>query len=71
MVDRSRVPDVGICSCGKRKFIDRRTARRVARIRAARYGRMDAYPCGDYWHVGHLLPAIVKGEATRGDTYGR
>lgn len=59
------VHHVGTCpSCGKRRYVSKRAAKAV--IRQYR-DRMNAYRCGEYWHVGHLPRPVITGDATRDD----
>lgn len=70
-----RVPEgvapIGRCSsCGKMTFPNRREARRAARKMPAREGRLNAYPCphrDEGWHLGHLPPAVARGDQARSD----
>jgi len=51
---------VGQCpACGKNMYRTRREARN-SRKRNPRE-KINAYPCGDYWHVGHLPPNVRAG----------
>jgi hypothetical protein len=57
---------VGTCAtCGKRCYPSKAHAKKVARsLRGDRSGQhLSAYRCGDtaYWHLGHLLRAVVRG----------
>lgn len=46
--------NLGRCAdCGKVRYETRAKARRAARTRH-RGNRMRAYPCGAYWHLGHI-----------------
>ncbi|HTF10350.1 MAG TPA: hypothetical protein VK659_19455 [Asanoa sp.] len=49
---------------GKVRFPSRKAARRAAR-RHPQFGRMNAYPCGDFWHLGHLPAAVKRGNVGR------
>ncbi|MGH9252131.1 MAG: hypothetical protein ACRD0W_21830 [Acidimicrobiales bacterium] len=74
--DRSRVVYDGNCAksgpgAGKRIYRSRKAARKAARLYRPRSDRMDAYPCGDHWHIGHLAADVVKGQVSRGDVYNR
>lgn len=56
--------------CGKVTYLTRKAARRATRN--APGGQMRAYRCpaNDHaWHLGHLAPAIVKGEKVAADVY--
>lgn len=53
-------------NCGKRRYYDRRTARAAARRTPGR-GRLNAYRCGDFWHLGHLPPGVTAGQDSRDD----
>ena len=47
---------VGTCpDCGKRQYVTRKAARQVARRGHLRSSQgLQAYRCGDYWHLGHI-----------------
>lgn len=58
------VVDCGECpACGKRRFTSRKKAKAMARKLSLR--GVNAYPCGDYWHVGHLPKPVVQGVIDR------
>jgi hypothetical protein len=62
-----RCPD-----CGKLRYLTRRHAKRIARrINARRGGRLNAYRCGDFWHIGHLPTAVRHGDIARDDIDSR
>lgn len=53
--------DVGQClTCGKVSYITRKRAREVAKslFPAA---HLSPYRCGDYWHIGNIPRAVVRG----------
>lgn len=54
-------------SCGKLRFLTKAAAKRAASQLPHRQGRLNAYRCGDFWHIGHLPRAIARGLATRDD----
>lgn len=59
---------VAICAtCGKRSFETRSAARSAAHADGITGQRMNAYRCGDLWHLGHLPAAVKAGNATRAD----
>jgi hypothetical protein len=61
------VHHVGRCPrCGKRRYTSKRDAKAV--IRQLR-DRMNAYRCGEYWHVGHLPKPVIAGDAGRDDIF--
>lgn len=62
-VPDSMVNDAGLCECGKRRFVNRREARLIARQR--NYRDLNAYRCGGYWHLGHLPAVVERGEVGR------
>ncbi len=56
----------GTCpDTGKRCYPDRRTAKRAARGLKGRKGHVNAYPCGDHWHFGHLPDWVINGQIPR------
>lgn len=56
-------------SCGKRSYIDRRTAKRVAK---RHQGHLNTYECDSGgWHIGHLPRAVMQGKVAAGQYYGR
>lgn len=57
-------------TCGKQRYRDRKTARRAAR-RTPGWGRMNAYRCGNFWHLGHLPAGVTAGKYTRDDLVPR
>lgn len=58
---------VGTCvKCGKASYLSRKDARSVARNRHPGE-HMSAYPCGDYWHIGHIPTMIRDGRLDRRD----
>ena len=60
------VHDYGICGdCGKVRYACRKDARRIARSKG--WHGMNAYQCGDYWHLGHPPTALRRGQISRGD----
>jgi len=62
----SWITDVGTCrTCGKRCYLTKQLAKRAVRQMAHRQGRLNAYRCGDYWHLGHLPSDVVDGRKAR------
>jgi hypothetical protein len=56
-----RCPD-----CGKVRYLTRRHAKQIARrISARRSGRLNAYRCGEFWHIGHLPNAVRHRDLAR------
>lgn len=63
--------------CGKRCYLTRKDARRIARRIPQPPGkRLNAYPScgelandkgGEYWHLGHLPKPVVRGKIPRDD----
>lgn len=54
------------CSvCGKVRFRSKSEAKRYIRRMKGRDGRMQAYRCGDFWHIGHPPRALVAGDISR------
>lgn len=43
-------------TCGKRRYSDRKTAKAALRRLSWRHG-MNAYRCGQFWHIGHASAA--------------
>jgi hypothetical protein len=57
---------IGTCpDCGKQRYASRKTARHAARRQSR--AALSAYPCGAYWHIGHLPRVIAQGDASRQD----
>lgn len=54
-------------TCGKRRFLTKADAKTVARQMKGRRGRLNAYRCGDFWHLGHLPKPVARGRLTRDD----
>lgn len=56
---------IGDCpTCGKNRFRTRKAARRF--IKARHQGeQMYVYSCGEFFHIGHKIQAVVRGESTR------
>lgn len=52
---------------GKVRYLTRSEAKRAARRIKGRDGRLNAYQCGDFWHLGHLPRSVVRGRQTRDD----
>lgn len=63
--------DAGPCDdCGKMRFESRKRAKEVIKSRHHNDSLMNAYRCGDYWHIGHQAPAIRRGDTSRRELYG-
>jgi hypothetical protein len=61
----------GCPSCGKQQFPTKAVAKaRIRQWRGKRSGRLYAYRCGNYWHIGHM-PAAVKFGAVERDAFDR
>ncbi len=59
----------GYCDrCRKKTYWSRRQARSAARVVDS---SMSAYPCGPFWHVGHLPKSVVVGRETRDEFRAR
>lgn len=64
--------------CGKVRFDSRSGAKSaIRRMRgrgqaAAKHGagHLNAYPCGEFWHIGHLPAPVLTGDLAR-DEIGR
>lgn len=64
----AHIADAGTCpTCGKLRWLTRADAKRVSRRIKGRKGRLHAYQCGEYWHVGHPPSSLVRGVITRED----
>lgn len=55
----------GRCSCGKLRFLTKAAAKKATRRIKSRSGRLHAYRCGEFWHVGHLPGGVKRGEVPR------
>lgn len=54
--------DMGVCpECGKVRYATRKRARDVARTVFPGDHHLSPYRCGDYWHIGNLPRAVVRG----------
>lgn len=63
---RQKPPAGGVCAtCGKRRYLTKGSAKRAIRGFRGREGRMNAYRCGDFWHIGHMPEALRHGDITR------
>lgn len=61
MTGGDRCPD-----CGKLRYLTRAHAKRVARrISRRRGGRLNAYRCGEFFHIGHLPDGVRHGDLSR------
>lgn len=60
---------IGTCrTCGKRCYPTKADAKKAIRqLPHKKGGRLSVYPCGPYWHFGHLPKQIRTGDATRDD----
>lgn len=68
---RQNKPYGGACAtCGKRLFLDRDSAKKAIRRMKGRQGKLRAYPCGIFWHIGHP-PTALRGRITRDDIQPR
>lgn len=60
-----RPPFEGTCpTCGKRRYRTQDDAKRAARLDNSGL-RMSAYPCGGYWHIGHMSRAARRARLRR------
>lgn len=61
---RPEVNGLGWCDrCGKNKYGSRKDAKKAAR-QLSQTG-LNAYQCGDFWHLGHLPTAVIGGHQNR------
>lgn len=58
-------------SCGKVRFLSKADAKKTIGRMKGRNGRMHAYRCGDFWHLGHVPSDLKHGEVTRADVEAR
>lgn len=56
--------------CGKVRYTTKKGAKKDAHRLRKRFGRMDAYPCGDFFHIGHLPADVIAGERSRSELAG-
>lgn len=61
--------DYGTCACGKVKYPSRAVAKSVARRVYPHDNRLRPYRCGEWWHLGHLAPAVLHGRYSRQEVY--
>ena len=62
------IEHAGECpDCGKLRWVTKRMAKTAAQQIVAQKGggRLSAYACGDYWHLGHLPRVVTRGEVSR------
>lgn len=55
-------------TCGKIRWLSRKDAKLAAKRTLSQQGRgkkLNAYACGDYWHIGHPPPELGRGTTTR------
>lgn len=57
--------------CGKVRFLTKGDAKKKIRRMRGRKGRLHAYPCGDFWHTGHVPTVLKRGEVARADVEAR
>lgn len=50
---------------GKVNFTSRRAAMKTAKRWRNELGRMSAFRCGQFWHLGHLPQKVKQGEIGR------
>jgi hypothetical protein len=63
--DDKYISSFGMCEThGKRFFYTRAAAKKFMRVRFPQE-QMNVYRCGNWWHIGHLLPAAKQGKASR------
>lgn len=56
----------GTCpSDGKSRYLDKAAAKRAIKRLPGKTGRMQAYRCGAFWHIGKVPSRLVTGEITR------
>lgn len=65
------VTSSGRCQCGKLRLLTRKDAKKVLRRMKGRKGRMHAYECDGFWHVGHPPRDLVAGTVARADVEAR
>lgn len=54
--------------CGKIRFLTRKAAKHAAKnLNRRRPGHLNAYQCGEFWHIGHLPAAVIAGNRTRAE----
>lgn len=58
-------------ACGKLRLLTKDDAKKALRRMNGRKGRLHAYPCGAFWHVGHPPRDLVAGRATRDEVEAR
>lgn len=61
----------GICPVdGKQRYVSRKLAKQ-AMLRLWPEDRMSVYPCGEYWHFGHLAESVRQGKISREKVHGK
>lgn len=55
--------------CGKVRFLTKKAAKTTIRRmrRRTHDGRLNAYRCGVFWHIGHPPTALTRGRISRQD----
>lgn len=71
---KTELPQFGAtCTvCGKLRFTTRRAAKqgiRQMRSHGRSDGHLNAYRCGDFWHIGHLPSVVIDGSRGRDDIW--
>lgn len=61
-----RLPTASCPMCGKVRYLSRKQARDAAR-RLRGSGHLNAYRCGEFWHLGHLPDPVRAGRWSRDD----
>lgn len=56
--------------CGKIRYLSKNAAKRAAKRMRGRRGALNAYRCGEFWHLGHLPEAVKRGAIPRWDIRG-
>jgi hypothetical protein len=60
------------CSTGKWAWSTRRGAKVAARVKHPDDPRLRAYRCDEcsHWHIGHIPPAVARGDMSAAQWYG-
>lgn len=56
----------GTCPAdGKSRYLTKAAAKRAIKRLPGKTSRLQAYACGDFWHVGRPPQSLVRGEISR------
>lgn len=50
---------------GKSRYLDKAAAKRAIKRLPGKTARLNAYRCGDFWHIGRVPSQLAAGEISR------